>query len=338
MIELLMQYGLFLAKAITIVIAIGFIAVIIVGSARRERSGERLDITNLNRKYEGMTRILRAESLSKKALKEWGKSETARKKKERKADTGNDKRVFVLDFDGDIKATAVSALREEITAILSFIRPEDEVVVRLENAGGLVHEHGFAASQLMRIRQKGIPLTIIVDKVAASGGYMMACVANRIIAAPFAVVGSIGVIAQLPNFHRLLDKHGIDFEQIKAGDFKRTVTFFGKNTDKDREKMKEEIEDTHALFKEFVVENRPGLDVARISTGEHWYGTRALELNLVDELMTSDDYLLAASEKSDLYEVRYSAKKTVGERIAAAMQESAERLFSAGWRSFFHRF
>nr|VFJ77006.1 MAG: inner membrane peptidase. Serine peptidase. MEROPS family S49 [Candidatus Kentron sp. FW] len=341
MIELLMQYGLFLAKAITIVIAFGLVISIIIGSTRRERANEGLEITNLNRKYEDMAKTLRRDLLSKKALKKWEKSEKAKKKKEDKqqADTEDDvdRRVFVLDFDGDIKATAISALREEITAILGLAKPKDEIVVRLENAGGLVHEHGFAASQLMRIRQRGIPLTVIVDKVAASGGYMMACVANRIIAAPFAVIGSIGVIAQLPNFHRLLNKHGIDFEQIKAGDFKRTVTFFGENTDKDREKLKEEIEDTHELFKEFVLENRPSLDIAKISTGEHWYGTRALGLNLVDELMTSDDYLVAASEKSDLYEVRYTAKKSVSEKIAAAMQGSMEKLFSFWWRSFLYK-
>lgn len=165
----------------------------------------------------------------------------------------------------------------------------------------------------------------------------MACVASHIVAAPFAVIGSIGVLAQLPNFHRLLDRHGIDFEQIKAGDFKRTVTFFGKNTDKDREKLKEEIEDTHELFKEFVESNRPGLDIAKISTGEHWYGTRALELKLVDKLVTSDDYLVAASEKGDLYEISYTAKKSVGERIAAAMQTSVEKLFSSFQNALFSK-
>jgi len=342
MIELLMQYGLFLAKAITVVVAMGFIVLMIIGSTRREHSGERLEVTNLNGKYKGMAKMLRKETLSKKALKQWEKSEKAKKRKEKQQDKNTedyaDKRVFVLDFDGDIKATAISALREEITAILPLATPKDEVVIRLENAGGLVHEHGFAASQLTRIRKRGIPLTIIVDKVAASGGYMMACVANRIIAAPFAVIGSIGVIAQLPNFHRLLDKHGIDFEQIKAGDFKRTVTFFGENTDKDREKLKEEIEDTHGLFKEFVAGNRPGLDIDKISTGEHWYGIRALELKLVDELMTSDDYLLAANEKADLYEVRYTAKKSVSERIAAVIQGSMEKLLSSWGRSFLYRF
>nr|VFK30461.1 MAG: inner membrane peptidase. Serine peptidase. MEROPS family S49 [Candidatus Kentron sp. MB]VFK34407.1 MAG: inner membrane peptidase. Serine peptidase. MEROPS family S49 [Candidatus Kentron sp. MB]VFK76712.1 MAG: inner membrane peptidase. Serine peptidase. MEROPS family S49 [Candidatus Kentron sp. MB] len=338
MIELLMQYGLFLAKSITIVIAIGFIISIIIGSSRRERAMEKLEVIDLNEKYKGMARVLRGEILTKKGMKQWEKAEKAKQKKENKnAENKSEKRIFVLNFDGDIKATAVSALREEITAILPLCTAKDEVVVRLENAGGLVHEHGLAASQLMRVRRMKIPLTVIVDKVAASGGYMMACVANRIIAAPFAVIGSVGVIAQIPNFHRLLERHGIDFEQFKAGDFKRTVTLFGENTDQDREKLTEELEDTHTLFKEFVAQNRPELDVARISTGEHWYGARALEHKLVDDLMTSDDYLLMESEKASLYEVRYTAKKSVGERIASAMQTGMERLLS-GRQSSSYRF
>nr|VFK01802.1 MAG: inner membrane peptidase. Serine peptidase. MEROPS family S49 [Candidatus Kentron sp. H]VFK02190.1 MAG: inner membrane peptidase. Serine peptidase. MEROPS family S49 [Candidatus Kentron sp. H]VFK05188.1 MAG: inner membrane peptidase. Serine peptidase. MEROPS family S49 [Candidatus Kentron sp. H] len=337
MLDILMQYALFLAKAITIVIAIGIVIAMIVGSTRKERSSEKLEVKSINNKYQAMAEILRGELFSKKALKQWEKSEKARKKKEsREQETGAQsnarKRIFVLNFDGDIKATACAALREEITAVLGLATQKDEIVVRLESAGGLVHEHGLAASQLMRIRQKEIPLTVTVDKVAASGGYMIACVANHIVAAPFAVVGSIGVLAQLPNFHRLLDRHGVDFEQIKAGDFKRTVTFFGKNTDKDREKLKEEIEETHELFKSFIVQNRTGVDIAKVSTGEHWYGTRALELKLVDELMTSDDYLLSASKKADLYEVLYTAKKSVGERIAAAVQASLEKLIL-----FFHK-
>nr|VFJ73151.1 MAG: serine protease SohB [Candidatus Kentron sp. FM]VFJ75240.1 MAG: serine protease SohB [Candidatus Kentron sp. FM]VFK20074.1 MAG: serine protease SohB [Candidatus Kentron sp. FM] len=341
MLDILMQYALFLAKAITIVIAIGIVIAMLVGSTRKERTGEKLEVRNINNKYEAMAEILRGELLSKKALKQWEKSDKTKKKKEnkqQKTDDGSDprKRVFVLDFDGDIKATACAALREEITAVLSLATGKDEVVVRLESAGGLVHEHGLAASQLMRIRQREIPLTVTVDKVAASGGYMMACVANHIVAAPFAVVGSIGVLAQLPNFHRLLDRHGIDFEQIKAGDFKRTVTFFGENTDKDREKLKEELEETHELFKAFIMENRSGLDIAKVSTGEHWYGTRALELKLVDELMTSDDYLLAASEKADLYEVSYTAKKSVTERIAAAVQAVVEKSVSSFRNAFFY--
>ncbi|MBT8419685.1 MAG: protease SohB [Gammaproteobacteria bacterium] len=341
MLDILMQYGLFLAEAITIVIAIGIVISMIVGATHKERSIEKLEIRNINSKYETMAEVLRRETFSKKALKQWEKSEKEKKKKKAKqqANTAGDtqKRVFILNFDGDIKASAGAALREEITTVLSLATPKDEIVVRLESGGGLVHEHGFAASQLMRIRQREIPLTVTVDKVAASGGYMMACVANHIIAAPFAIIGSIGVLAQLPNFHRLLDRHGIDFEQIKAGDFKRTVTFFGKNTEKDREKLKEEIEETHELFKAFIVENRADVDIAKVSTGEHWYGTRALELKLIDELMTSDDYLLSASEKADLYEVSYTAKKSVSERIAAAMQASLERLVLSFRNELFYR-
>ena len=101
--------------------------------------------------------------------------------------------------------------------MLEVAQPEDQVIIRLENHGGVVHEHGLAASQLVRIREREIPLTIVVDKVAASGGYLMACVANRILAAPFAILGSIGVLAQIPNFNRLLDSHGVDFEMITAG-------------------------------------------------------------------------------------------------------------------------
>lgn len=343
MIDILMQYGLFLAKAVTIVVAIGAIAVLAVSLSRRGRPLERLEVNNLNKKYDAMAQALKRGILPRKDYKKEAKADKARKKAEKKAqakpDASTKKRVFVLRFRGDIKATAVASLREEITAVLTMATSRDEVLVCLENAGGLVHEHGLAASQLLRFKQKSIPLTIAVDKVAASGGYLMACVANRIIAAPFAVVGSIGVLAQLPNFHRLLDKHGIDFEQIKAGEFKRTVTVFGKNTDKERKKLKEEVEDTHELFKIFVAENRPGVDIKRVATGEHWYGTRALELKLINDVMTSDDYLLAARERANLYEVTYTARRTVSERLASAIQSAVDNLLlswsqRAGKRSF----
>ena len=228
---------------------------------------------------------------------------------------GGGKKIFVLDFKGNIKASGVSALREEITAILTVATDKDEVVALLESGGGTVHGYGLGASQLRRIRDRGIKLTAAVDKVAASGGYMMACVADRIIAAPFAIVGSIGVLAQIPNFHRLLKKLDIDFEQITAGDYKRTLTLFGENTARDREKFQAELEDTHALFKEFVRDNRAQVDLDRIATGEHWYGKRALELQLVDELMTSDDYLSNAARDADIYRIKYQRKKPVAERV-----------------------
>jgi serine protease SohB len=324
MLEILMQYGLFLAKAVTIVAAIGIVMLLAVTLSRKSRPMERLDVKNLNKKYAAMTQTLKRGILLKKDYRKQAKAEKARKKAEAKKEARGRKRIFVLHFRGDIKATAVASLREEITALLTMATPDDEVLVCLENAGGLVHEHGLAASQLLRIKQKKIPLTIAVDKVAASGGYLMAAVANRIIAAPFAIVGSIGVLAQLPNFHRLLGRHGIDFEQIKAGEFKRTVTVFGKNTDKDRAKLKQEIEDTHQLFKNFVAENRPSLDIAQVATGEHWYGAQALERKLIDDLMTTDDYLLGASKDADLYEVTYTARKRVGERLVSAIQSAVD--------------
>ena len=226
----------------------------------------------------------------------------------------------MVNFHGDIRATNVASLREEITAILTLANKTDEVLVKLENTGGIVHEHGLGASQLLRLRDSGIPITVAVDKVAASGGYMMACVAQKIIAAPFAVIGSIGVLAQLPNFHELLTRQGIRFEQETAGEYKRSVTMFGENTEKDREKLREQIEETHTLFKDFVALHRPNLDMAQIATGEHWYGTRALELGLIDEISTSDDYLLEASKKLRLYEITYSAKKSVAERLLSSVQ------------------
>ena len=251
-------------------------------------------------------------------------AEKQRDKAEAKSDEARP-RGFVIDFKGDLKASAVPSLREEVSAILEVATADDQVVVRLDNHGGVVHEHGLAASQLVRIREKGIPLTVSVDKVAASGGYLMACVADKIIAAPFAILGSIGVIAQLPNFNRLMDSHGIDFEQVTAGKYKRNVTMFGVNTDEDRAKLKEELEDVHKLFTSAVGKYRPNLDLNKVTTGEHWYGKQALELKLVDQLLTSDDYLCEASENADLYELEFVRKKPFLEKIFS----STARLFNS---------
>jgi serine protease SohB len=217
--------------------------------------------------------------------------------------------VFVVNFAGDLSAGAVAGLRQEVTAILSSRREGDEVVLRIESLGGVVASYGLAASQVVRLKAAGIRVTVCVDRAAASGGYMMACVADRILAAPFAVVGSIGVVAQLPNFHRLLKRYDIDFEQFHAGKYKRTVTLFGENTEADRAKVREQVEEVFELFKEFVGRYRPSLDVDRVATGEYWYGSRAVELGLVDELRTSDDYLLEASREAGLFEVRYMGRK-----------------------------
>jgi serine protease SohB len=274
-----------------------------------------------------MEQALNSQILTKKQWKKVAKQVKSKKKAEqREKPEKSRKRMYLLDFHGDIKATAVSSLREEITAVLTIVRPEDEVLVRLENSGGIVHEHGLAATQLRRLRDAEVKLTVAVDKVAASGGYMMACVANKIIAAPFAVVGSIGVLAQLPNFHNLLTRHGVEFEQQTAGQYKRTVTMFGKNTDQERQKLREQIEDMHELFKEFVARHRPQLDLKAVATGEYWYGMRAMELKLVDELMASDDYLLEASQEADIHQITFTSKKTVTERVLSSVSLTMDRL------------
>lgn len=327
MTEFLLDYGLFLAKAVTIVVAIGFV-LLLIASVSQRTSNEGLKIEKLNDKLREMGDAVRRAMLNKSA---WKKHEKAEKKAKKKADksatddTDHRKRIFVVDFKGDIRATGVASLRKEISAIVSTATDTDEVVIRLENPGGAVHEHGLAASQLLRIKDRGIPLTVIVDKVAASGGYLMACIADRIIAARFAVIGSIGVIAQLPNFNRALESRGVDFEQVTAGKYKRTVTMFGKNTDEDRAKLREELEDVHALFKGLVAEQRPALDIERVATGEHWYGTRALDLGLIDEIGTSDDYLLSAIDDADIYTVRYKGKQTLSERIMQSFDSQLDK-------------
>jgi serine protease SohB len=228
---------------------------------------------------------------------------------------GQKDRTFVIHFDGDTAASGVDFLSLEISAVLTMAGPNDEVVVCLESPGGMVHSYGLAASQMMRIRNKGIPLTAIVDRVAASGGYLMAAVANRILAAPFAVIGSIGVVAQIPNLHRLLKKNDVDVEVLTAGKYKRTLTLLGENTDEGREKFREELEDVHALFQEFVAENRPELDIEAVATGEAWYGKRALELKLVDGLATSDEYLIELCETRDVFEVAWEETKKPIDRV-----------------------
>ena len=199
--------------------------------------------------------------------------------------------LYVIDFRGSAKGTEFKDLRLKIDAILDVATPEDEVIVNLMSPGGLVNSYGLCASQLQRIRDRGITLTVTVDEVAASGGYLMACVANKIVAAPFSYIGSIGVIAGIPNFRRLINKYDVDYEQITAGKFKRTLSVLGENTEEGRAKFKEELEAVHTRFKEQVLRYRPHLDADKVTTGEHWLAVDAKELGLVDEIATSDEYI-----------------------------------------------
>jgi len=315
--EFLSAYGLFLVELATLVALVGLVVVLIVAN-RRGGHPEGLNIEHLNRRFEDSADELQRAMAGKARSKKDAKARHKERKREERKRAKQDKprpRLFVLDFKGDLRATAGASLREEVSAVLSVATEQDQVLLRLENPGGTVHEHGFAASQLLRIKQRGLRLLVCVDKVAASGGYLMACVADRVMAAPFAIVGSIGVVAQLPNFHRLLEEKGVDFEQLTAGRYKRTLTMFGKNTEEGREKLQQEIEEVHELFKSQIREHRPQVEVERVATGEHWYGIRALELKLVDEIRTSDDFLLEAAKQRDLYHLTFRRRRPLAERV-----------------------
>jgi serine protease SohB len=325
--EFLAAYGLFLAQLATFILLI-IVAVVIVVASRRRGHADGLVVEHLNRRFEDAADELRltidGKGPYKKALKARQK-ERKREAKARAKEPGSRPRMFVIDFKGDLRASAAASLREEVSAVLRVAKPNEQVLVRLENSGGTVHEHGFAASQLTRLKQHGLKLLVAVDKVAASGGYLMACVADRLYAAPFAIIGSIGVLAQLPNFHRLLEEKGVDYEQIMAGRYKRTLTMFGKNTDEGRAKLQQEVEDIHELFKGQIRAHRPQVDIDSVATGEHWYGLRALELKLVDEIKTSDDLLLDAAKDFDLYHLTYKRRRTLQERVLGGVESLLTR-------------
>ncbi|MEM1153873.1 MAG: protease SohB [Pseudomonadota bacterium] len=344
--EFIYEYGLFLAQAVTFVAAVLVVVAGIVAISQRQKAEAQeghIEVRNLNEKYKHIGQSIRQVVADPEAVKSELKAEKkakkveakAAKKKRGKTDSEAEprrKRLYVLDFDGDLKASATDNLREEISAVLSQTEADDEVLVKVESPGGLVHSYGLAASQLRRIRDAEVPLTIAVDKVAASGGYMMACVADRIIAAPFAVIGSIGVLAQLPNFHRFLKKNDIDFELFTAGEYKRTVTVLGENTDKGRQKFTEELEETHELFKQFVSHNRPEVDIDKVSTGEIWYGQNALTVGLVDELQTSDARIQSLLEDWDVFEVKFVNKKNWQEKLGFAAEGTLEKVFNKLWQ------
>jgi serine protease SohB len=332
--EFLSEYGLFLAKTLTIAVVLVLLVIVVAANAARHRHEGRskgsIVVSKLNDEIEDLKEDIRHEILDEDVLKADAKAEKKKKKEEAKAkksqpasEEEDGKRIFVLDFDGDMRASEVEDLRQCVTAILTLARPElDEVMLRLESPGGMVHAYGLAASQLVRLRKHGIGLTICVDRVAASGGYMMACVANELIAAPFAYIGSIGVLVQLPNVHRLLKDNKVDFEMITAGEYKRTLTTFGENTNKDRAKVQEEVDEMHDLFKRFIHENRPGMDMAAIATGEVWTGMQALERGLIDAIDTSDEWITDKCRDASVYRVAWEQKKPFKDRLSSLFEGS----------------
>ena len=355
------QYALFLAEIATVVIAILSILIFILSQRRKLSTvSGRLSVKDISQEYEQIKDDIMMSSMDELEAKQYTKDLKKQKKIEKKqaklaikqkqnknsnqvtetniTDNSNPQtkvaiangakpKLFVLSFNGSMDAHEVEELRQEITAVLAIIKPEDQVVIKLESPGGVVHGYGLAASQLLRFRARNIPFTAVVDKVAASGGYMMACTANKIVAAPFAIVGSIGVVAQIPNFNRLLKKHDVDIELQTAGEYKRTLTMFGENTDEGRQKFKQELEETHLLFKDFVKEYRPNVDIEQVATGEHWFAAQAKDKGLVDQISTSDDFILSHLDTHKIISVSFQRKQKLSEKISKNLVKSVERLF-----------
>lgn len=319
-----MEILIFAAKLFIVVLAIGSLLILIALLAAKAQQKPELEIENLNNKFKNFSRFIRLNTLSEKELKEVSKAEKAEAKELEKQETSLP-RLFVIDFKGDVKAAAVDHLREEVSAIICTYKTGDKVLLRLESPGGMVMGYGLAASQLNRLREKGIPLTISVDKVAASGGYMMACVANEILCAPFAAVGSIGVVAQVPNLHRFLKKHDVDYKEYTAGEFKRTISVLGEITPKGEEKFLQQLEDTHLLFKSFVNKYRPQIDAAKVATGEYWYGEQAIHLNLVDRISTSDDFVMEHIKSHQVLKLSFKQKQKFSEKISEVLGQSAKK-------------
>lgn len=232
------------------------------------------------------------------------------------------KKLFVLDFNGGIEADEVKCLREEITTIITTGCNADEVLIRLQSGGGTVDGYGLVASQIDRLKKAGLKVTVSVDRVAASGGYMGAVVADKIIAAPFSYIGSIGVIGQVPNIHKLLKEKGIEIEQHTAGQYKRTLTTVGETTDEGREKFKADLQRMHEHFKDHILKYRPDIEIEKVATGEVWNGSDALELGLIDDIKVSDDFIGEMWNEFEVLELKYEPPRTPNSFIASLSEQA----------------
>ncbi|WP_335617611.1 protease SohB [Kushneria konosiri] len=330
--EWLSSYALFLAQSVTVVVAIAVVLMLLVRArGQRQQRDARLHVRNRGEYFRRHRETLEDATLKEgererniKTRLKARKAELKATKKQKQTVEGRNT-LWVLDFDGDLRASRVPAFTEEITSVLMAARPGDEVLVRLQSGGGLVHAYGLASAQLDRLRAAGLRLTVSVDKVAASGGYMMACCADHLIAAPFAVIGSIGVVAQIPNLHRLLKKNDVDVEILTAGRHKRTLTMLGENTEEGRQKFLDDLEKTHDLFKSWIAERRPALDIEQVSEGDIWYGQEAIGLGLTDEVNTSEAWLQARSDQWQILEVGLRSQRSMLERLGKGSESAIER-------------
>jgi serine protease SohB len=325
-VDALQTIGIFAAETFLILFAIiAVIIVIAITVAKASGPKSEIELELIHKKYKKFRTLLKAQTMTKSEQKNLKKSLKEERKKQEKESKEGERKIYLIDFEGDVKASAAADLREEVTAVLTVATPQDEVIVRVESPGGMVHGYGLAASQLLRVREKQIPLTICVDKVAASGGYLMACTANKILSAPFAIVGSIGVVAQVPNFHRVLKKHDVEYKEYTAGEYKRTVSVLGEITPKGEEKFKEQLEETHVLFKSFVHRFRPNMNISEVATGEYWYGEQAIAKGLVDEIRTSDDYLMSLSEKHQIIKVKHRHHESLGDKLTGVLGKALKK-------------
>ena len=319
--EFFFLWGLFVSKLLTALLLLGLGLMLVAGTVVALRSEKKMSgklvLNDLNQRYQDYAHQIQGLRDGAKALKAELKRANKKAKKDEKAQATRPV-LFVVDFHGDLKASATDALSETINAVLQNFRDGDAVLLRLESAGGLVHAYGFATAQLQRLRAAGLHLTVCVDKVAASGGYMMAAVADRIVAAPFAVLGSVGVVAQLPNFNKLLKKNDIDIEYHTAGKYKRTLTLVGENSEEGRKKFIEDLDHTHKLFQNHLAACRQQVDVEAIATGEIWYGSDALARNLIDQLGTSDSFILEQLTDKRVVHISYQPKQNIAQKLGAA--------------------
>jgi len=317
--EFLQNVGLFFLQTLAIVLGVIAIILTIAALIMKNKHDKEGEVEVLNEKFDDQRDLLNSVVLNDEELKKEKKRLKALEKEETKSKTTKPK-VYVLDFlKGDIQASPVDHFRKEVTALLSVAEKDQEVIINVESPGGIVHGYGLAAAQILRLRDHGLRVTVCVDKVAASGGYMMACVAHKILASPFAILGSIGVVAQVPNFNKVLKKYDVDYKEYTAGDYKRTVSIFGEITDKGEKKFLEQIEATHSLFKSFVGRFRPKLDLAKVATGEYWFGEDALKLGLIDEICTSDEYIFKKMQDSKVIRVSFEKKPSIADKISGAI-------------------
>ncbi|KZX82185.1 hypothetical protein A3715_00045, partial [Oleiphilus sp. HI0009] len=288
------------------------------GCMFKKNSDGRIIVKSLNEEYQEIQDAL----LKFKPLKPI-KSSSIRKFKA----SPNKQSIFVLDFKGDKTASSVGSLSKEVSAILSVAKPNDEVFLRLESPGGTITGYGLASQQLIRLREAGIRLVVSVDEIATSGGYMMAAVGDRIIASPTSMLGSIGVIMEVPNFYNLLDRAGVQFHQFTAGKHKRLVSMTNKIGDAAKDQINQDLEKSHELFKNHVHTYRNSVNLESVSHGDVWSAKYCLDNKLVDDLMTSEAYLFDRASRANIFHISWDVERSFSDKLSSfAAQASINTL------------